>query len=122
MITVNQPDQLTVGQRFDWSFVIEVIDGGLIEASNLQYNNEAPAEGYVPSISGTMKASDREWSDGVSKRFFVQSRNGEQFAIVTAEISANYQGSIAFEVKCLVNPKPGSRNLEYDPYKRLKPR
>ena len=122
VVKANQPTQIASGQRFDWSFDIDVIDGGLIEATNGQYNNEAPAEGYKPSISGAMKAGDREWSDEVTKRLFIKSRNGEQFAIVTVEVIADYHGSVAFGVKYLVNPKPGSRNLEYDPYKRLKPR
>jgi hypothetical protein len=121
LITVNQPAELANGQRSDWSFVIEVIDGGLVEAPYLQYNNEAPSEGYAPSVSETMRAAGREWHDHVTKRFFVKSR-GEQFALLTVEIYANYQGAVAFGVKYLVNPKPGSRNLEYDPYKRLKPR
>jgi hypothetical protein len=112
VVSVTQPSQLTNGQRFDWSFRIEAIGGGLVEPVQTQYLNEAPAEGYQPQVSQELKAADREWSDVVRKVFYVKSRNGTQFASIITEFHANYQGAAVFSVRYLVNPKQGSRNLE----------
>lgn len=119
VVRINQPPQITKGQKFDWSFSLEAIDGGLIEAGAAQYLNEAPTEGYKSQISQDLKAADHEWSDVVRKTFFVMSRNGNQFARVTAEIRANYQGAAVFSVHYLANPKQRSRNLEHDPLKEV---
>ena len=119
VVAISQPPQIAVGQRFDWSFSIEAIGGGLIEAVDPQYLNEAPVEGYKPQMSQEVKATDRDWSEVVRKTFYVKSRNGNQFARVIAEIHANYQGAAVFSVRYLLNPRPGSRNLEYDPSKEV---
>lgn len=115
IVTIMQPPQITDGQRFDWSFTVEAIGGGIAGAAETQYLNQAPADGYEPQISQEVKAVDREWSDVVRKTFFVKSRGGNQFACVNAEIHSNYQGAAVFSVRYLVNPKAGSRNLEATP-------
>lgn len=122
VVSIKQPPQIAAGEKFDWSFSIEAIGGGLVEAVDTQYLNEAPAEGYEPRISQDVKAGDREWSESVRKTFFLRSRNGNQFGRVTAEVRANYQGAAVFSIRYLVNPKPGSRNLEYDPTKQASAR
>jgi hypothetical protein len=122
VVTVNQPPQIPAGKKFDWRFSIEAIGGGLIEAGHTQYLNEAPAEGYQPQFSRELKTTDEEWSDHVRETFFVKSRNGNQFANVVAEVRANYQGAAVLSLHFRVNPTPGSRNLEFDPKKQIKPR
>ena len=117
VVSIVQPAQITDGQKYDWSFTIEAIGGGLVEAADIQYLNEAPADGYNPQISQEVRAADREWSEVVRKTLFVKSRDGAQFARVTAEIHSNYQGAAVFSIHYLLNPKPGSRNLESDPAK-----
>ncbi|MFL6519215.1 MAG: carboxypeptidase-like regulatory domain-containing protein [Chthoniobacterales bacterium] len=118
VVSIKQPPQITDGSRFDWSFTIDAIDGGLLEVTDTQYPNEAPAAGYQLQISQELRASDPEWRDVVRKTLFVKSRNGNQFARASVEIRANYQGAAAFSVHYFVNPSPGSRNLEYDPSKQ----
>lgn len=118
IVSVLQPASIADGQRFDWSFVIEASSGGLIVADGEQYLNEAPADGYEPRVEQELKATDREWSEVVRRTLFVKSRNGAIFARVNAELRANYQGAAVFSMRYLVNPKPGSRNLQYDPLKQ----
>ncbi len=122
IVSITQSPQVAAGQRFDWSFNIEAIGGGLIEAVHTQYLNEAPAESYEPQIAQELKGADREWSDVARKTFFVKSRDANQFACVITEIRANYQGAAVFSIRYFVNPKPGSRNLEYDPTKQVSAR
>jgi hypothetical protein len=121
IVAISQPPQIVTGQRFDWSFNVEAIGGGLVEAPEPQYLNEAPAEGYQSGISQELRGANREWSEVVRKTFFLKSRNGNQFARVIAEVHANYQGAAVFSLRYLVNPS-GSRNLEYDPTKRIAPK
>jgi len=122
IVSIRQPAQITHGQKFDWSFTIEAIGGGLVEADSAPYLNEAPAEGYESQIAEDVKAADRDWSNIVPKTFFVKSRNGSQFGCVVAELYADYQGAAVFSIHYLVNPKPGSRNLEHDPSEQDFPR
>ena len=117
VVSIVQPAQITDGQKYDWSFTIESIGGGVVEAADTQYLNEAPADGYNRQISQEIRAANREWSEVVRKTLFVKSRDGTQFARVNAEIRSNYQGAAVFSIHYLVNPKPGSRNLESDPAK-----
>lgn len=119
VVNVVQPARINDEQPFDWSFSIEAIDGGVIEARDTQYLNEAPAVGYESQIAHEVKAGEREWSEETHKTFYVKSRNGNQFARVISEIRANYQGAAVFSIRYLVNPKRGSRNLEYDPSKEV---
>ena len=121
VVSVVQPVQIADGQKFDWSFSIEAVDGGLVEAADTQHLNETPAEGYEPQMSQELKATEREWREVVRKTICVKSRNGSQFARVIAEIQANYQGAAVFPVRYLVNPS-GSRTLEYDPAKHASAR
>jgi len=118
IVSVRQPPSIADGQRFDWSFEIEALGGGLIVADAEQYLNEAPAEGYEPRIAQVLKAADREWSEVVRRTLFVKSRNGTVFGRVSVELRANYQGAAVFSARYHVNPKPGSRNLQRDPLKQ----
>lgn len=122
VVSIVQPAQISDGQKYDWSFTVEAIGGGVVEAADTPYLNEAPADGYNPQISQEVRAADREWSEVARKTFFVKSRDGTQFARVNAEIRSNYQGAAVFSIRYLVNPKPGSRNLEYDPAKQASAR
>ena len=118
VVSISQPPQIESGKPFDWSFRIETIAGGLVEPTQTQYLNEAPADGYQPEFSRELKATEHEWTEVVRKTFYVKSRNGTQFASMIIEVHANYQGAAVFSVHYFVNPKHGSRNLEYDASKQ----
>jgi hypothetical protein len=111
-VSATQPQIIPPRDRFDWAFSIDAIGGGLVEADETQYLYEAPADGYVERIAYSLKRSDHNWSDLAQKTFFVKSREGSQYALVTAEVFSNYQGGIAIAINYTVNPKRGSRYLE----------
>ena len=61
VVSIRQPANITAGQNFDWSFTIEAIGGGVVQAAETQYANEAPEDGYQAIISQEVKATDRQW-------------------------------------------------------------
>jgi hypothetical protein len=133
---VRVPLQMRYGERgFAWNASVDVLGGGLIRAGRRDYYNLAPESGYVPRFEYAQDAqSVRDaqagkikwtWVDGVSNDFFVSSRNGKNFARVTLRIRPNVdhkegdnEALVAAEV--WLNPT-GSRNLEFDPLKVVKP-
>lgn len=119
IVSVRQPASVLAGQRFDWSFEIEAPGGGLIVPEKTQYLNEAPADGYLSRFSQAVSAVDRGWSEISGRKLFLKCRGGTIFACVNAEFHANYKGEAVCSLHYLVNPRPGSRNLEYDALKVL---
>lgn len=117
---------------FEWRVIVEVVGGGLIEAPEQDYYNEAPSSGYQPRFEQKQAAQnprDRSvpwaWTEGVKKDFFVSSRNGQNFARVHLSIRPNLdhnEGDNLAGVSAGVwlNPN-GSRNLEIDRAKTTSP-
>lgn len=104
--------------RFDWRFRITVPDGGIIERKN-RFAFEAPQEGYHSAIEINMPASlGDKWSYTVEKSYFIKARGGH-YARFNATIEAGHDNT-PLTVDSIVNPKPGSRNLEFDPAKAIK--
>jgi hypothetical protein len=99
--------------HFDWRFRITVPGGGLVERKG-QFDFEAPEGGYKESVEINMPASlGDQWSYTVNRSYFVRLRDG-RYARFDAMVQAGHDSS-ALVVDAFLNPKPGSRNLEYDP-------
>lgn len=107
------------GQKGDWSFVMDAVDGGIIESGDPSMYL-APESGYKPRYELVMKAVDPNWSDQVEKKFYVSSRGGKVYTAIQITILANLRGKSAIETTYLANPS-GSRNLEFDPLKAIDP-
>lgn len=137
VVTVSRtPLRMPYGEGgFAWAASIEVVNGGLMRAGRRDYYNQAPVSGYQPRFEYTQAAqSVRDaqegrikwtWIEGISETFFVSSRNEKHFARVTVRIRPNVdrkegdnEALIAAEV--WLNPN-GSRNLEFDPKKAIRP-
>jgi hypothetical protein len=109
----RNPIHVQRGQRFDWKATIEVPNGGLLEIKDT-YPNEAPAEGYIPSLIIDMPASSADWQSSLSGSFYVRSRGGQNHARLNLRITADYEPPpTALTFEAYINPS-GSRNLEYD--------
>jgi hypothetical protein len=107
-----------VKNRYDWNFTLSIPSGGLLERMN-SFDFEAPKEGYKSSIDVGMLASDPAWKSGDSKSYFIKLPS-KQFARVEVRFyPSDYRNMIVLE--SYLNPTPGSRNLEYDPAKRINP-
>ena len=68
--------------RFDWSIMVNVKDGGLIEIDTGKNINKilmAPDTGYQPAWSQTMKKSSDKWIAESRHNFIIKLRNGKYF-------------------------------------------
>jgi len=117
----RNPVNIVRGKPFGWTVTLEVASGGLVEQSDV-YPNEAPAEGYQPSVTYNMPADMPNWSYDLSRSFYFKSRGGQDFGRMTIHINANFQPPpTLLDAVIYANPA-GSRNLEYDPAQQVNPR
>jgi hypothetical protein len=116
---VRNPLNVIRGKPFDWDLVLQIPHGGLAEITDL-YPNEAPAEGYQPSMSISMAANAKNWSPSFEHSYYFTARDGQIFGRMTVRLTADYeQPPTHFELEVFGNPA-GSRNLEFDPAKAIK--
>jgi len=101
---------------FDWRYQLSVDGGGLVERKG-QFDFEAPAEGYTPSIELDMPAVTEKWVSRMDREYFAKLGNG-CYARLAIRF---YPGERSFVVlESYLNPTPGDRNLEFDPAKVVK--
>jgi hypothetical protein len=117
-VQIWRPTQINPQTKYNWSFVIEGVDGGVIESSD-EFMYQAPESGYQPRYEYTMNPTDANWQEMVRKNFYVKSRSGQVYGRMNVEVRSSYQDKAVFSVKYFANPE-GSRNLEYDPAQALK--
>jgi hypothetical protein len=103
--------------KYDWSFSIEGIGGGVIESTN-EFMFLAPENGYQARYEFAMTAGQTNWAGRITKSFFVRSRNGQVHTRMVAEVFSDYRDQAVFKVEYFSNPA-GSRVLEYDPLQGL---
>jgi len=112
-VTIQRPAQIQSGQKFDWSFSMEAVGGGVLETHD-PYLFEAPDSGYQEKYTVNMVASDSAWEEEIqSKVFYIKTRDGKVYGHIKIEIIPKYNDTGIFSVESVVNPN-GSRNLEFD--------
>jgi hypothetical protein len=99
--------------RYDWKCVLTVFGGGLVERND-GFAFEAPAEGYQESVELT--PSSERWASNVEKQYFVK-LSDNRYARINFRMRTG--GEHFFVIESYLNPTPGSRNLEYDPSKKV---
>lgn len=108
--------------RFDWSYRLSVSEGGLVERKG-EFDFEAPADGYHSQIEVKMPADAPQWSSRLSKQYFAK-LPGDRYARFSIRFYPGVKDDGADRnfvvLESYVNPKPGSRNLEFDPAKVVK--
>jgi hypothetical protein len=110
----RNPLHIQRGQPFDWKATIDVPNGGLLEIKDA-YPNEAPAEGYRPSVIINMPADSPNWRSSLTSSFYIKSRGGQNHARLDIRMTIDYEPPPAsLTLEAYVNPS-GSRNLEYEP-------
>lgn len=138
-LTVNvsrSPLTMRYGERgFAWTVSIDVEGGGLVRAGETDYYNQAPADGYEPRLEYAQEAqSVRDaqdgrikwtWREGVADNFYLTCRNGKSYARIELRVKSNSDrkegdNEALIAAKVWLNPN-GSRNLEFDPAKAIKP-
>lgn len=109
-VSMTAPSVIKPHVKYDWNFVLEAAEGGLIETSD-DYMYLAPLDGYVSRIQVSFNASDANWSDNFRKRFYVMSRNGSVYARIEILVGVALNGRGYLHVESASNPN-SSRNLE----------
>lgn len=104
--------------RFDWRYQLSVPGGGLIERTG-QFDFEAPADGYQASAEFNMPATAQQWSVDGQKQYFVKLPDGRYARFLIRFYARQQRNFVVLE--SYINPTPGSRNLEFDPTRVIKP-
>ena len=93
---------------FDWSYRIEVPNGGLVATQDI-FMFQAPKEGYMPAIEGQFKKGPKSTPHF---HFYIRSRLGHLYSAVTVQVDGYVNhGDAGIYLESIANPS-GSRNLE----------
>jgi hypothetical protein len=110
---LRTPLQIKRGQdKYDWTATIEAVDGGVIVSTD-EFMYRAPESGYESRLTISVSAKDPKWSADKEVSFYLKSRG--TYARVQAKFMTDSEKpTTGFDVEAYINPKVGSRNLEYD--------
>jgi hypothetical protein len=116
----RNPVQIHIGKPFEWILVMTVPGtGGLIEIND-SYPYEAPADGYQKTITITTGPNPSQYLGSLSKTYYYKSSDNKYGRIII-ELEADFQPPPAsLDGSIFLNPS-GSRNLEWDETKQVKP-
>lgn len=110
-ISVVRPPTILPRNRFDWSFSIEAVNGGLIQTTD-DFMYLAPEAGYQGSYESVMASTNADWKgeiDGL--QFYLKSRDGQVYGRFVFDLIPDYNDASVFKVNWAVNVS-GSRNLQ----------
>jgi hypothetical protein len=110
-VNIKRPEQVNSQEKYDWSFSVEGIDGGLIE-TNDEFLYQAPQSGYQNKYEYRILASSPDWVPEIKKSYYFKSRGGQVYGSMQVEVISKYREGAVFDVKYYANPA-GSRNLEH---------
>lgn len=100
-------------KRGKWEAEVMVQNGGIIPATE-EFIVEAPTDGYEPKMTiGSQTPKPPTWQLYQGGSFYL--KMSENYGRMDIEM---IPGKDWFRVKTWINPKPGSRNVEYDPKKQ----
>jgi hypothetical protein len=90
-----------------WSFRMEIPDGGFIEYND-EFPFEAPATGYRPVLEFNFQAGQTNWATRVSQDYYIKFGNPPRYGRLHLETEIMWSGA---RLTYAINPD-GSRNLE----------
>jgi hypothetical protein len=97
------------GQAATWSADLQIVGGGIVEASWDEEVRLAPDTGYLESVP----YPHREQKQGVPYRSFYAKTADGRFGRIQIDLDARGEGITSpCYIACDMNPRPGSRNLE----------
>jgi hypothetical protein len=109
-VSIVRPRGVKYRDKYQWSFVIEGVGGGLLETDD-EFMYLAPESGYKPKFETQLDPGDPAWAPLVKKQFFIRSRGGQVYGRIQVEVHAIYNVHSAIEINYAINPT-GSRNLQ----------
>lgn len=110
-VWIQYTNHVVPNQLYDWSAGIDVINGGLQDATDPSMWM-APASGYVPSYTNAGQIRGYQTGDTEDRRFYLQLQNGNEYGQMTIELIAPYNLGIPglIRLSYAINPS-GSRIL-----------
>ena len=120
IITLNHEEwpKGTLYRPYNWRATIQTVDGGLIEDKS-RVQNLAPEGGYVPSLVFGERADQRPYLGDVNTKCYIK-LSGNTFGKIDIHINPDPSSPPdSVSLGWWINPNLGSRNLEYDPEKRV---
>jgi hypothetical protein len=109
-VSIVRPRGVKYRDKYQWSFVIEGVGGGLLETDD-EFMYLAPESGYKSKFETQLDPGDPAWAPLVKKQFFIRSRGGQVYGRIQVEVHAIYNVHSAIEINYAINPT-GSRNLQ----------
>lgn len=106
--------QLKVSYACDaeaWRVEIMAVDGGVADTQDV-YLNEAPENGYNPSLVVEQRKNDEDYKDSVKKSFYFVSNDGSFYGGVVATIRPYIYGRPTIIMDYKVNPEGGRSLVE----------
>lgn len=98
------------GKKYDWSFHLVAVDGGIAEEPNRNVSMfTAPEGGYTKHYELALNHADDDWSYRIKRRFYVSSRTSRLYGRMDVEIQAFYlkDNLGRFGIKYAANPSGG---------------
>lgn len=120
-ITAWKPPLSTepIPKPYDWRIMVGIASGGFVECQDI-LPFTAPEDGYVSSVDLHMSPDlGTQWSVGVERNYYFRFGTPPRYGRLT--LRTNGDSKVVF-LDYFLNPKPGSRNLEFDPAKAIKPK
>jgi hypothetical protein len=103
-----------IPKPYDWRIIIEIPGGGFVEHQDT-FPFTAPEAGYVSSVDLHMSPDlGPQWRVGIEKNYYFRFGTSPRYGRLI--LRTNGDSKVVF-VDYYLNPKPGSRNLEFDPSK-----
>lgn len=107
IVTENKPEYKDWQQASQWSFQVEIPDGGFI-GENDEYPYEAPTDGYESVVKFDFQKDNSNWATGINTNFYIKFGNPPLYGRLQVQTDITYRGAIFTYV---INPS-GSQNLE----------
>lgn len=99
-------------------YQLSVPNGGLIERKE-QFNFEAPPDGYQSTVEVNIAAVGRNRFSGGQREYFAKIADGRYARLSIQFYPSKNRNFVVIE--SFINPTAGSRNLEFDPGKVVRP-
>lgn len=106
--------------RPDWALTIQGVGGAGLAESAEEFMFEAPADGYVNQVRVEQRDGSPDYQSQTYRNYYVRLADGKTFARIETHVFSRYNEGAAVNVTVYLNPS-GSRNLEYDPAKAIRP-
>ncbi|MDB6017356.1 MAG: hypothetical protein JWR19_1845 [Pedosphaera sp.] len=106
-ISQKKPPYENWKQASEWSFRMEIPDGGFIE-QNDEFPFEAPEGGYQPVVQFNFQLGQTNWSTSLKKDYYIKFGDPARYGRLHLDSSIQMGGA---RLTYAINPD-GSRNLE----------